>query len=65
MEKEKVLENKDQLEKSISFSCQEIPDIIKDMFVEDKILRLWQIIADLKKENEELQSGATLSTLLE
>ena len=63
MEKMKTLDYRDQLEKSITFTCQEVPNITYEMFVEANILRLGQIIVDLKKENEELQEHIVPRTL--
>ena len=54
--KEKELDDRERLEKAIVVACQEIPNITEEMFVEAKILRHGQIIADLRRENEELQA---------
>ena len=49
----------------MSVQCEEIPGISMDMFAKVKVLRLGQIVVDLKKESEELQARAVPSTLLE
>ena len=65
IEKTKAVDDRKRLEKEMSVQCEEIPSISMEMFVKVKVLRLGQIVVDLKKENEELQARAVPSTLLE
>ena len=50
------------MERAILVACEEIPDIIPKMSAEEKVLRLGQIVTNLRKENEELQACAIPST---
>ena len=52
--KTKAFDNREWLERAISFPCGEIPNIIIEMFVEEKVVHLGKIVANLKKGNEEL-----------
>ena len=57
--KETYLDDRACLEKAIAVTSQEILDIMDEMFVQAKILRLGQ---NLKQENEELQAWEVPST---
>ena len=51
MERTKAFDDREWLERAISTTCTEIPDITTEMFVEAKVVQLGQIVANLKKEN--------------
>ena len=61
-EKTKAFEDRQQLEREILVTCKEIADITPYMFVEEKVLQLGQLVADIRKENEELQAQVVPST---
>ena len=62
MEKAQLLDDRLQLEKYVSFTCQEILDIIDEMVVEEKYLWLGQFITDLRGYLKELQEQMTPRT---